>query len=515
MTTLATAPPAPELPELTDVPSPPPVAGSRLRTQVVAGVMWKFLSQGFRQGSRLIVALILARLLTPEQFGVAAEVLVISSLVTVFSDLAFGAALIQRAEIDEDDRSTAFWSCVISGLLFTGIGIALAGPVADFYREPDVKPLLTVLSLQFVVTSLGTVQESLLTRELRFKLLETRQMIITVGGAAVGIGAAAAGAGAWAIILQSLSLSVLSTILLWFMSPWRPRLRFSPRALRNAASFSGYIFGHRLLYYLHRNSDNLLIGRVVGAASLGAYAIAYNVILVPFSRIASPIQDVLFPAFSRIQDEPERIAGGWLRVTRAVASVTVPMLIGIAIVAGDFVDVVLGPKWHDAALVIQILAWVGILQSLQSLNTGILEALGRARTIFRYTVVFFVAHLIAFAVGVHWGIIGVAVGYTISTTIIEPSYLWLTARAVGISPWTFLETIAGVFEAGALMGLIVLGGHYWMVEADVPTALRLLGSALLGAAVYVPLIAWRSPLLIDDVKELRDRRRQRGAVATV
>ena len=128
------------------------------------------------------------------------------------------------------------------------------------------------------------------------------------------------------------------------------------------------------------------------------------------------------------------------------------MLVGLAVVADDFVAVVLGPKWHSAALVIQVLAWVGILQSLQGLNTGILEALGRARTIFRYTVVFFVAHLIAFVVGVQWGIVGVAVGYAISTTIIEPAYLWLTARAVGISPWTFLQSVAGVFEASALLG---------------------------------------------------------------
>jgi O-antigen/teichoic acid export membrane protein len=500
---VATLPEAPAAP----APAPPTPPPSRLRAQVLAGVLWKFLSQGFRQGSRLIVALILARLLTPEQFGVAAEVLVISSLVTVFSDLAFGAALIQRAEIDEDDRSTAFWCCVISGVVFTAVGVAVAGPVADFYREPDVKPLLTVLSFQFLVTSLATVQESLLARELRFKVLESRQMVVTVGGAAVGIGAAAAGAGAWAIILQSLSLSVLSTILLWIVSPWRPRFRFSTAALRRAASFSSYIFGHRLLYYLHRNSDNLLIGRFSGAASLGAYAIAYNVILVPFSRIAAPIQDVLFPAFSRIQDEPERIAGGWLRVTRAVAAVTVPMLVGVAIVADDFVDVLLGPKWHAAALVIRILAWVGILQSLQSLNTGILEALGQARTIFRYTVVFFFAHLIAFVIGVHWGIVGVAVGYSISTTIIEPSYLWLTARAAGLSPWTFLESVSGVFEAGALMGLGVIGIQYGLTEAGAPTGLRLLGCSVLGAALYLPLIAWRSPRLVDDVRDLRARRR--------
>jgi O-antigen/teichoic acid export membrane protein len=495
----------------TPVPGAPPRG---LRAQVLSGVLWKILSQAFRQGSRLIVALILARLLTPEQFGVSAEVLVISSLVIVFADLAFGAALIQRDQISDADKDTAFWACTLFGVFFTALGFACAGPLAAFYHEPQVEPLFRVMSFIFLTTSLATVQESLLNRELSFKALETRMMIATVGGAVVGIATAALGGGSWAIILQALSLSVFSTALLWVMSPWRPSLRFSTASLKSMASFSGYIFGHRLLYYLHRNSDNLLIGRYVGAASLGAYAIAYNVILVPFSRVAAPIQDVVFPAFSRIQDDRERIADGWIRITRVVAAVTVPSLLGLAIVAGDFVDLVLGSKWHNATTVIQVLAWVGILQSLQSLNTGILEALGHARAIFRFTIVFFAAHITAFVIGLQWGIVGVAVGYSISTTLIEPSYLVLTSRAVGISPWRFLDGIAGIFEASVGMGLVVLGAQIGLVHLDVPGPLRLLACTLLGAAVFVPLAAWRAPELVDELRDIRARRAGRRDVSS-
>jgi O-antigen/teichoic acid export membrane protein len=490
--------------------APPPAPTLGLRAQVLSGVIWKIVSQTFRQGSRLIVALILARLLTPEQFGVAAEVLVISSLVIVFADLAFGAALIQRKEISDLDKNTAFWACTLFGLFFTALGFVTAGPLADFYNEPQVEPLFRVLSFIFVTTSMSTVQESLLNREMSFKVLETRMMIATVFGAGIGITSAALGGGAWAIILQSLSLSIFSTLLLWVMSPWKPKLQFSFASLKSMASFSTYIFGHRLLYYLHRNSDNLLIGRFVGAAPLGAYAIAYNVILVPFSRVAAPIQDVLFPAFSRIQGDRARIAMGWIRVTRMVAAVTVPSLVGLAIVADDFVNLVLGSKWHEATTVIQVLAWVGILQSLQSLNTGILEALGHARAIFRWTIVFFVAHITAFIIGLHWGIVGVAVGYSISTTLIEPSYLLLTSRAVGISPWRFLEAVAGVFEASAGMGLIVLAAHYGLVQADVPGALRLLICVVIGGLSFLALAAWRQPEILAEVKELRDRRKGRA-----
>lgn len=482
-----------------------------LRALVMAGMVWKLVSQGFRQTSRLVVALILARLLSPADFGVAAEVIVFSSLIIVFADLAFGAALIQRDEVSEDDRSTAFWACAATGLAFTLLGIALAGPIASFYGEPQVKPLVMALSVTFLLTSVSTIQESLLARDLAFRTLETRLMAATVVGAVVGIGAAVLGWGAWAVILQSLALSVSSSALLWAMSPWRPQLRFSWASLRSMASFSGFLFGHRLLYYLHRNSDNLLIGKAIGPAAVGAYAIAYNIILVPFSRIAAPLQDVLFPAFSRIQGDRARIADGWIRVTRAIAAVSIPALAGLALVADDFVTVVLGSKWSAAAPVIQILAWVGALQALQSLNTGILEALGHARAIFRWTIVFFACHLVAFVVGLHWGMLGVAAGYAISTTIVEPSYLLLTSRAVGISPWRFLRALTGVAWATLGMALVVAAARWGLVEAGAPALVRLLACTLAGVAVYVPLCAWRAPEVRAEVQAARARRRARSA----
>src|SRR3712207_1321898 len=184
------------------------------------------------------------------------------------------------------------------------------------------------LSLGFLVTSLGTTQSALLTRELDFRALELRLLAGTLCGAVVGIGAAASGAGAWAIILQQLTIGIVSTTLLWFVSPWRPRFTFSRASLRELGGFSGNVFVQRLLYYAHRNADKLLIGRFLGPVALGPYALAYNGILLPFSRIAGPIQDVLFPAFSRMQDDRAQIASVWIRATRLVASLSIPPLPG-------------------------------------------------------------------------------------------------------------------------------------------------------------------------------------------
>jgi len=488
------------------IPQPP------LRRRVLRGLAWGAASQVILQISRIVVAVILARLLAPHDYGVAAMVLVFSSLVLVFSDLGLGAALVQRKTLTEADRSTAWWTSVAAGVTFTAVGAALAGPIAHFYGEPGVRSLCVVYSVVFLITSIGSTQEALLVREMRFRQLELRTMGATVVGAVVGITVALKGLGSWAIVAQQLTEAAVSSMLLCVASPWRPHLRYSRASLRELWGFSGWLVGHRLLFYIHRNADNILIGRFIGAAALGAYTVAYNVMLVPFSRIAGPIQRVLWPAFAEMQDDTERIAASWIRVTRILAAVAMPALAGLVVVAPDFVHVVLGDRWAAAAPLVQALAWVGMLQAIQVLNVDILQARGRTSLVFRYTVFFCVAHTCAFAVGLHWGLMGVAIAYAISSTFVEPVLTWLTARELGTSPWRIARGVAGVAQATALMAAGVLVERSLLVHAGVTPALRLAACIATGALLYVLAAAWRVPelrlelrLLARDARPLRRR----------
>jgi O-antigen/teichoic acid export membrane protein len=389
--------------------------------------------------------------------------------------------------------------------LFTVAGIALAGPVARFYGEPDVEPLLAALSLSFVVTSLGSTQSALLVRELDFRRLELRMMAATLAGAAVGIGAAIQGAGAWAIIAQQLTIAFVSTALLWLVSPWRPRFVFSLASLRDLGGFSANVFGQRLLYYLHANADKVLIGRFLGAAPLGVYSLAYNVVTVPFSRLAVPLAEVMFPAFSRMQDDRAGVAAAWIRSVRLVGALTIPALLGLIVVAPEFVGVVLGGRWQQATPVIQILAGVALVQSLQTLNTSILQSLDRTRTLLGYSVVFFAAHLAAFALGLRWGIVGVAACYAVSSALVEPLFAWLTARALGIRVTDFVRGLSGVAQASLLMLAVLLGARLALPETT-PDGAVLALLVVLGAAVYVPACAWRVPEVRAELGRLRRRR---------
>jgi O-antigen/teichoic acid export membrane protein len=482
-----------------------------LRSRVLRGLLWVGASQVGLQLTRALVAIAVARLLTPDEYGLAALALVFASLILIFSDLALGAALIQRKELSEIDRDTAFWVTLGGGALFSLLGVLLAGPLAALYGEPAAKPLLMALSATFVVSALGATQQSLMLRNMDFRRVEVLPMAGAMVGGIAGVTLAATGAGAWAIIAQQVAATVATTLLVWVRSDWRPRFAFSRASLRDLGGFSAYMLGHRMLFYLQTNGDRFLIGRFLGTSALGVYAVAYNTMLQPAARLGGPLQRVFSTAFSRIQDDPQRIAVTWLRVSRLVAAVTVPALGGLVVVAPDFVPVVLGHHWVGAVPVVQILAWVGIVQGLQTLTVDILMALGRTRTIFRFSIVLCTVHLTAFAIGLQWGVIGVAVAYAISTTLVETSLTVLAARALGISPLAFVRAVSGAFEAALGMCAVVLAVRTAMLDAD--AAVRLLACIAAGLVSYAALSAWRTPELLVELRGLLNRRGGAPAVA--
>jgi polysaccharide transporter, PST family len=480
-------------------------ATAALRSRVLSGLAWKFASQTVLQVARMAVAIALARLLTPRDYGLAAMALVVSSIVLAFSDLGLGAPLVQRLSITEKDRSTVFWVSIGVGSLLTALGIAAAGPIARFYGEPEVRALFAVLSLSFFVTALGATQKALLTREMDFRSLELRMIAGTLGGGAVGIVVAARGGGAWALVIQQLTAATLATILLWLVSPWRPAALPSLASLRRLGGFSANVFGQRLLYQLTRSADNVLIGRFLGPAAVGVYALAYNIMLAPLSRLGAPLSEVLFPAFSRMQEDRARIAAVWIRATRLLAAVALPAMLGLIIVADELVGVVLGARWSAAVPVIQILAWVGLLQAVQTLNEDVLQALDRTSTMFRFMCVWSVSSVTAFVIGLHWGVVGVAACFAIANTILFPVSIWLPARAAGISVRSFARGLAGVVQAAVVMAIVVLLARLALLETDAAAGVRLVLLVLVGGAVYLPLLAWRAPETFGEVKRLRAR----------
>jgi PST family polysaccharide transporter len=485
-----------------------------LRGQVVGSVGWVLTAQGAMRLVGLAATVVVARLLTPTEIGLAAEALVFSRLAFLLADVGLAAPLVQRREITDVDTSTVFWMCAAAGTAASLVLVVLAGPIAELYGEPSVGPMVAVLSASVFFTALGLAPAALLTRDMRFRSLELRSVAAASAAATTVIVGATLGYGSWAIIAQQLAGTGVSTVLLWLSITWRPRFMFSRASLRGFAGFSSYVFGSSLCSYVSRNADNFLVGRYLGAASLGAYSIAYNVMLVPLESVGGPVQGVLFPAMSKIR-EAARVGAIWIRATRSLAAFTIPAYLGLIVVAPDFVPVVFGDQWEEAIPVLQILAYVGLLQSLISGRVSVLLALDRASTLFHLTVASTVLAVVSFVVGLPWGLIGVATAFAVVSTGMTAYTIVVTGRATHVTPLRFLGGISGVLQAGSLMAVVVLAARLLLVEAGMPGGARLATLVAIGVAVYLPACAWRAPEVLADVREEWARRRSaRAAAAT-
>lgn len=492
----------------------PPVhdAGRPTRRHIGGALGWKIAGQATTQGSRLVVALILARLLDPSAYGIVAMALVFTSLFTVFGDFGLGAALIQRPVLTEVQRSTAFWMSVLSAVVLFAVALVIAPAVAAFYGEPQVAPVLAALALCFVLTALSATQKALLTREMNFRALELRQIAATLVAAVVAIGLALAGAGVWAIVAQSVVFALVAAVLIWAQSPWRPSLRFSRSALRDLGGFGLDVTGTQLLFFLNRNVDNLLVGRVLGSAALGVYNIAYQLMMLPLNQVAGIVADVLLPAFARLQHDLDALRGTWMRAVRLTAVVVAPLMVGLAATAGVAVPLVLGDQWAGAVPVVQVLAWVGLHQSLQRYNSGVLQAVDRTRPLLRFSVVSCALSVVAFVAGLPWGVVGVAVAYLIATLLVAPVYLWITARAVALPLRAFAAAVAGPLAAALLMGVAVVAAQRATEQATSSGLLVLLVAVLTGASAYSAFLPLTTRGVAGEIRDLlgglreRDRR---------
>ena len=479
------------------------VVADGLRRKVLSGLGWKILSQIVAQGSRTVVGIALAHLLTPREFGLAAMALVFTGIASIFTDLSLGAALVQQPTITEDDRSTVFWTTLGAGVAMTAVGIGLAPVAALFFSTPAVKPLFAATAGLAFLSAIAVTQMALLTREMNFRSLELREMVSTVIGAAAGIGMAFAGAGAWAIVGQALCTAAISAVLVWRLTPWRPTRRYSRASLRTLGSFGGKTLAARLMGYANMNTDNLLIGRYRGQHALGVYAVAYNVMFLPMGRIAAPIQQVLYPAFVKLQDDPTRLGRAWVRGNALVTAVIVPVFLGTLVVAPDFVPVVLGSKWHEAVPVLQLLSLAGAVHSFQTLNWSVLQAIGRPGLLLSFMIFSCAVTVGGFAIGLHWGIVGVAASFAIARTILTLAFGWITCRAIAFPQGRLLASGWRVLSLALTMAAFVYLTRLGLVQAaQIPTAARLLVLVLLGLVVYLGLVAWRAPDLVEEARAL-------------
>lgn len=449
-------------------------------------VVWSLVQQAGRQGVNMLVFAILGVLLTPRDIGVLSVGTIWVAFMLVFAELGFGAALIQRQEVTPQHLSSTFVMNAALGLILAVIGFLGAGLFARLMGVPDARDVVAALSLVFITDALALTQMALAQRELRFQALAIRDIGASLIGGAVGVSMALLGYGVWSLVGQTLATSVAELVLIWSLSPWRPRLsEFSAGCVRELWGYSSRIFAFSLFKNVVQNIDKVLVGVLLGPVALGLYTFAYRLVIYPVTFFVGAVGSYLFPRFARLQSDPDAVRALYLFAIRTLVSVVMPAMLLLALLAPVVVPL-FGDLWLGAIPLAQLFAAVAVLQTLISPSGQLMKALARPGWLLNWSIGFTIITAVAFLASSRWGATGVGLGLLIAHLVGLPIIHTLNRRMIGVTTRAVVAALAPAFLAALGLGALTYGTL--QAGSTRSPALAVIGLAA-SALAYVALLA--------------------------
>jgi len=459
-------------------------SGGQLLERTVNAVGWQFATVFGKYVLQFLVVAVLSRLLSPEDFGVVGQAMIFIGLANLFSDIGVAPALIQRKTITDAHIRVAFTFSVLTGFIMAGIAWLTAWIPAMVFRSAALEPLLQLLSVTLLFKSIGITATCLLMRRLDFRRWFWIYIGAYVAGSAtVGVGMALAGYGPWALAWAYVTQDALSCLILLAVVRHPMRFLFARAEARQLLGFGVGMTLSRLTHYATENLDRFVVGRWLGAAPLGLYTRAYELLTVSNQTFAQVLGRVLFPLFSKMQDEPERLWGAYLRAVSTVSLVAFPICTGLAVAAPEAVRFVFGPHWDEAVLPLQILCVGGVFWAVTTLSDAVVQALGAVYGIFWRRVVLSAAIFIGALIGSQQGIAGVAAGVAASMVMM---YFLMARLCVRLTQGNWRQFALCQIPGICTTALITSGAHAAAVllrGSGVSTFVTLLVTVLAGVLI--------------------------------
>jgi O-antigen/teichoic acid export membrane protein len=464
----------------------PPLSTSdskQIAKKSIHGVFWNYTSFGAGKALVFITTAILARLLTPDDFGVVALATLAVSYLSILKDLGLGAALIQRRRDVEESANTVFTLNLLLGAGLTLAAMASAPLIANFFQEPLVTPILRWLSLTFVLNSLGAIHLVRLQRELEFRRKLIPDMGRSVVKGVVSIGMALSGFGVWALVVGQLAGVLVAVFLAWIAFPWRPKLTINTSLVKGLSKYGLSVVGVDALTIAADNLDYLIVGRIFGNTALGIYTLAYR---LPELLVLNPLwvmAKAIFPAYASVQKEPELLRRGFLSTVRFVEILTVPLSLGLLLTADPLVRVAFGDQWLEAIPIVRILAVVVLVRATLFNAGDVYKAIGRPDIILKLELLNTVVLIPALWIGSYYGIVGVAFGHLAASAVRPIADIILAPRYVDTSHKEILAQLKPSLIAGLCLILLTVPSLY--LTAAAPPVLRLGIAAIAGGIGYL------------------------------
>lgn len=475
---------------------------SQHKQKTISSLKWSGINQVLKQSMNIGFGIMLARLLSPAEFGLIGMVTVITGFMQLFNDFGFGSALIHKLDANELDYSSVFWFNLLTGFVFCSLLIISSPLIALFYKNSDLKIIIISVSFLFIIQAFSYVQYVILKKNLNFKGVFIAELIAITASGSIAIYMAYHHYGVYSLVAQTLLNSAILGVVIWVNSTWTPKFKYSMQSIKQLLKYSVPLMGSNALGYLLGNVDKILIGKYLGTLNLGIYTRAYSLMIFPVGQISGVISQVLFPSFALIQHDKEKIKSIYVKMNKTISFVTFPLMVMAFILAEPFILVVLGPQWKEMIPIFKILTIVGALQSVGTLVGNIFMALGEMKLYFKVNLFSGLVFILASLIGIQFGIIGVSIAFLVATILISVPQMHITGRLIDLK----LKDYFNMFKTSSLQSffLLIIFVLLSQLNLNIPNKGQLMLFPILALFIYMlSNFLWNKKLIFEIVNNFK------------
>lgn len=422
---------------------------SGLKDKVISAIGWSASAKMAGQVFAWAITIIVIRLLEPADYGLMAMAVLVIDFLLLINPM--GAALIQRENLDKETTRQIFGLIIVLNLLLFSCVFLGAPPIAEFFDEPRLVPLIRVVSVKFLLFPFVQLPSSMLERDLNLKSTSLVYLAATVAGSGVTLVMALKGEGVWALVWGTLTITAVRAIGLNSIARSLCWPRFTLRGAGRIVSFGGFVTGERVLWYICSQSDTLIVGRFLGKEMLGIYSVAMHLSSLIMHKTGEILYVVSLPAFSRIQQDKVKVAKSFVKSTRMMSFAVFPMFFGMSSVSQELVHVLLGESWAGVAPVLAVLVLVMPLRIISNLFAPMLQGIGRADASMGNLVIATIVMPLAFVVGMNWGLQGVSVAWLVAYPLV---FYVISKRSLGLIGVTWRNFLGAMAKPAAISALM-------------------------------------------------------------
>ncbi|OGI17070.1 MAG: hypothetical protein A2287_02915 [Candidatus Melainabacteria bacterium RIFOXYA12_FULL_32_12] len=419
-------------------------------------VKWSFSLQIIQKIIFFASSIVLARILTPKDFGISAIAITFDTIIWVITSFGINSAIIHFQDNIEERLNAGFWLFLVSAAVFVSLQVLLAPMVANFYHEPVLADILRVTAIAIFIFSLGAIQKTILIKNIEFKKISILDTILGIIKSSLYMILALLGFGVWSFIYPKVIISVISTAILWNLTKWRPKLEFNFKYWIEMFRYGKNVLFSNIVDYFINNSSYILIGSLIGSTSLGIYTFAYDKSMMVVNNITYPVSMISFPAFSKLQDYKDRLKNGFLKTIKMISILTFPCAFGQVVLGPEYINTIFGHKWQASIVIFQMILIYSMLRSISQCGTSLLNGVGRPDITLKcnlaYAPIFIGSVYLGSKVG---GLYGIGLVTSLVGSIWAIVFISIVVRKLKWRIGDIIDALKASFLSSIIMGAVI------------------------------------------------------------